>query len=208
MKLLILGATGGIGVELVRQSLERGHSTTAFVRAPERLAPFANRIRLVQGDVLNAAELTPVLEGHDALLSGFGPRLPLAKADHDLLERFARTLIHSMASSPMRRAVIVSTSFLFKDAIFPPAHLVGRLFFPRVVKDASAMESIITRSPIDWTLVRPPQLTDKPRTGRFKVRDGRLPAFGFTISRADVAEFMVQTAESPGTIGKTFGVSN
>jgi putative NADH-flavin reductase len=195
MKLVVLGATGGIGVEIVRQAIERGHSVTAFVRTPEPLNAFAGHIRLVQGNLMDAAELGRTLEGHDAVLSGFGPRLPLSKADADLLERFAATLTNAMLRTAVRRAVIVSTAFLFKDSIIPPTYLFGRLFFPSVVADASAMEQIVTASELDWTLVRPPQLTDKPQTGRYRVREDHLPLFGFKIARADVANFMIQCVE-------------
>ncbi len=58
------------------------------------------------------------------------------------------------------------------------------------------MERIFSQSALDWTMVRPPELTDKPYTGRYRVREGRLPVFGFTISRADVADFMIKAAES------------
>src|SRR6266581_8924941 len=81
MKLLVLGATGGTGMEIVRQAVEHGHSVTAFVRSPKRLKPFGDRITVKQGNLLNAAELEPVVKGHDAVLSGFGPRLPVSKAD-------------------------------------------------------------------------------------------------------------------------------
>lgn len=208
MKLVILGATGGIGVELVRQAIERGHSVTAFVRTPERLNPFANRIRIVSGDLMNPAELGRVLDGHDGVLSGFGPRLPLAKADDDLLERFAATLTNAMREAAVKRAVIVSTAFLFKDSILPPTYLFGRLFFPSVVADASAMEQIVTASGLDWTLVRPPQLTDKPPTGRYRVREEHLPVFGFKIARADVADFMIRCAEHHASIRRIVGVCN
>lgn len=208
MKLVILGATGEIGLEVVRQAIERGHSVTAFVRSPERLRAFSGNIRIIQGDLLNASDLKRALEGHDGLISGFGPRLPLSKSDADLLERFATALTNAMLHTTVRRAVIVSTAFLFRDSIFPPAYLFGRLFFPSVVADASAMEQIVTKSHLDWTLVRPPQFTDKPPTGKYRVREWHLPVFGFKIARADVADFMIRCIEDDASICKIMGVSN
>ena len=207
MNLAILGATGGIGSELVRQATERGHSVTAVVRAPGRLASLAGRIRIEQCNLLNITELAQALEGHDGVLSGFGPRLPLAKSDADLLSRFAAALSSAMLETSVRRAVIVSTAFLFKDAIFPPAYLIGRLFFASIVADATAMEEIVARSELDWTLVRPPQLTDAPHTGRYRIREGHLPAFGLKIGRADVADFMIKTIEKHASSRKIVGVS-
>jgi putative NADH-flavin reductase len=208
MKLVVLGATGGIGLQIVRQAIEQGHSVTAFVRSPEPLKPFGNRITIRQGNLLNSAELTKAISGHDAILSGFGPRVPIAKSDANLLENFASALTTAMHQASVRRTVIVSTAFLFKDSIVPPTYLFGRIFFPSVVQDAAAMEQVITQSPLDWTIVRPPQLTDKPLTGKYRVRAGHLPRFGFNISRADVAHFFLKTLADPAPIRKILGVSN
>jgi putative NADH-flavin reductase len=208
MKLIVLGATGGVGKEVVRQALDRDHHVTAFVRAPERLKEFADRIEIAQGDLLSGAELARVIQGHDAVLSTFGPRVPISKSDWNLLHRFGLALSDAMLRDGTRRAVIISTAFLFKDSIMPPTNLVGRLFFPQMVEDAAEMEALIQRSGLDWTLVRPPRLTDGPGRRRFRVREGHLPGFGFTISRADVAGFMLKTAEDRAFVQKVVGISN
>lgn len=208
MNLVVLGATGGIGLEIVRQAVERNHKVTAFVRAPERLKSIEASFGVIQGDPLNGDELTRAIEDQDAILSGFGPRVPIAKTDATLLHRFGVALSEAMRKVGIRRAVIVSTAFLFTDSIIPPANLVGRLFFPNMVTDASEMESFFQKSGLDWTLVRPPRLTNGPRRGRYRVREGHLPGFGFTISRADVAAFMIRTAENHAFIRKIVGVSN
>jgi putative NADH-flavin reductase len=208
MKMLVLGATGGIGQEIVRQAAERNHQVTAFVRAPERLKSIGARFGVIQGDPLSTTELESALEDQDAILSGFGPRVPIAKSDATLLHRFGVALSDAMRKVGIRRAVIVSTAFLFKDSIIPPTNLVGRLFFPNMVADASEMESFFQKSGLDWTLVRPPRLTNGSRRGRFRVREGHLPGFGFMISRADVAAFMIKTAENRSFIQKVVGISN
>jgi putative NADH-flavin reductase len=208
MKLVVLGATGGVGLEIVRQAIERGHSVTAFVRSPERLKPFQDRIGVRQGDLLNSSDLERAIEGHDAVLSGFGPRVPIAKGDANLLRDFAVALTTAMKQACVRRVVVVSTAFLFRDSIVPPTYLVGRLFFRGVVIDATAMERVIGESNLDWTIVRPPQLTDKPYTGRYRVREGHLPRFGFNVSRADVADCFLKTVEDAATIRKIVGASN
>ncbi|MEO7716041.1 MAG: SDR family oxidoreductase [Capsulimonas sp.] len=207
MKLIVLGATGGTGLEIVRRAIGRGHCVTAFVRSPEKLTPFQDRIDVQRGDLLNVEELAKAIQGHDAVISGFGPRVPIAKSDAHLLERFAIALTDAMKKTEVTRAVVISTAFLFKEAILPPAYLFGRLFFPGVVTDAAAMEQILKNSALDWTLVRPPQLTDAAYTGKYRERVGRLPFAGFKISRADVAEFMVQTAEDGASVRKVIGVS-
>jgi putative NADH-flavin reductase len=208
MKVLVLGATGGTGLEIVRQAITLRHQVTAFVRSADRLKPFGTQVVIKQGDLLQSTQLAEAIRGHDAVLSGFGPRVPIAKTDATLLRDFASALTTAMQHTSVKRLVLVSTAFLFKDAILPPAYLFGRLFFPGVVIDATAMEQTITGSGLDWTLLRPPQLTDKPHTGKYRVRDGHLPPFGFNIPRADVADCFLKTLPDPTSIRKILGVSH
>src|SRR5258707_1043918 len=208
MKLIVLGATGGTGLEIVRNAIEHGHSVTALVRSPERLKPFQDRITVTQGDLLNSVELERVIQGHDAVVSGFGPRIPVSKADANLLQQFAIALTRAILRAEVRRVVVESVAFLFKDAIFPPAYVLGKILFPGIVADSAAMEDVFQQSGLDWTIVRPPQLTDRPYTGHYRAREGHLLRFGFKISRADVADFMIKAAENPSSIRKIAGISN
>jgi putative NADH-flavin reductase len=208
LKLVVLGATGATGLEIVRQAVERGHSVTAFVRSPEKLKAFNGSIAIQQGDLLNSSQLETVIQGHAAVLSAFGPRLPVSKADSHLLEQFAVAVTTAMLHTDVKRIVVESVAFLFKDSIMPPAYLLGRLLFPGIVADASAMEEVFEKSGLDWTMVRPPELTDKPYTGRYRVREGHLPHFGFRVSRADVADFIIKAVEDHMTTRKIIGVCN
>jgi putative NADH-flavin reductase len=113
-----------------------------------------------------------------------------------------------MDNAGVTRVVVESVAFLFKNSIVPPAYLLGRLFFPRTVADASAMERVFGESKLDWTMVRPPELVDKPYSGRYRVREDHLPPFGFRISRADVADFMIKAVENGSSIRKVVGVCN
>jgi putative NADH-flavin reductase len=207
LKLVVLGATGATGLEVVRHATERGHSVTAFVRSPDRLAAVKNQIAIKKGDLLDSSQLSQGIEGHDAVISTFGPRLPVSKADANLLQRFATALTRAMERTGVRRVVVESVAFLFKDSIIPPAYLLGKLLFPSIVADSAAMERIFSESGVDWTIVRPPELTNKPYTGNYRVRDGHLPLFGYKISRSNVADFMIKSAENQFTKHKIFGVS-
>ena len=204
MKLLVLGATGGIGLELVRQAVDWGHSLTAFVRSPERLNASQGRVEVITGNLLNTSQLESVVRGHDAVLSAFGPRSKTERQRGG----FAVGLTQAMRNARVSRLLVVSVAFLFKDSIFPPAYLAGRLFLPHAVADAAEMEGVVRKSGLDWTIVRPPRLTDKPSSGNYRVREGHLPRFGFNIARADVADFMIRTVENRNFIGKIVGISN
>lgn len=204
MKLVVLGATGGTGLEIIRQTIKRGHSVTAFVRSPERLSMSAldDHLDIIKGDLLNQPELERVIEGRDAVLSAFGTRT----GEPRVQGRFATALRKAMMQTGVRRVALMSTSFLFQDSIAP--FIVGRLFFRKVMTDASEMEGVISESGLDWTIVRPVRLTDAPYTGRYRVQEGHLPTLGFTISRADVADFMIKTVENRSSTRKIVGVCN
>jgi putative NADH-flavin reductase len=208
MKVLVLGATGATGLEIVRLATERGHSVTAFARSSERVLPFQDRIAIEQGDLLDPEQLARVMKGHEAVLSAFGPRVPISEGDATLLQRFAVVLTGAMQHVGVRRLAIESVAFLFRNAIAPPAYLLGRLLFPGIVADAATMEHVIIKSGLDWTIVRPPKLTDQPATGCYRVGEGHLPRFGFNISRADVADFLIKSVEDPSAIHKIYGLSN
>jgi putative NADH-flavin reductase len=207
MKLVVLGATGGTGIEFVRESLKRGHAVTALVRNPARLSEFQGRIRVEEGNLLDRGALAKVLENHNAVLSGFGPRVPIAKSDAHLLEQFAAALTGAIEDARVRRLVIISTAFLFKDSIVPPTYLLGKLLFPSVVTDSAALEETVQESSAEWTIVRPPQLTDGPMTGTYRERIGHLPRLGFKISRADVAHYFVKAIEKSDVVRKIVGIS-
>jgi putative NADH-flavin reductase len=195
MRILVLGATGGTGMQIVRQTVGRGHNVTAFVRSPEKLGSFSGLITVKQGNLLDSSALRAVAVGHDAVLSAFGPRVPIAPSETHLLRDFATALSQALRKAGVKRVILESAAFLFKDALVPPAYLLGKLLFPTVVADATAMETIIRESDLEWTLLRPPKLTDGEHTGKYRVREGHLPRFGFSISRANVADCFVRMLE-------------
>jgi putative NADH-flavin reductase len=208
MKILILGATGGTGIEIVRQALELGHDVTTLVRSPERLGDLREKVGVEKGSPLDLDALANALYGKDAVLSAFGPRIPIDKGDEHLLRSFAHTLVHAMKIAGVRRVIVESAAFLFKDAVIPPAYVVGRLLFPKVVHDQADMERIVRGSDLDWTIMRPPRLTDSAMTGRVRIRYGHLPRFGFSIPRADVAFSFLKLLETPKSVRQIVGVSS
>src|SRR6476469_7433896 len=105
MRLFVLGATGAIGRHLLRIGLEREHQLTAFVRSPNKISQRSGLLKVVQGDVFNASQLTQCLAGHDCVLSAFGPTTIRATT---LRREFGRTLALSLLNSKVPRAEIVS----------------------------------------------------------------------------------------------------
>jgi putative NADH-flavin reductase len=204
MKLLVLGATGGTGLEVIRLAKERGHAVTALVRNPAPLGKFNGRVNVVKGNLLNEAELENAVRGQDAVLSAFGPHVDTVR----VWNQFALALAEAMRRAQVRRVMVLSVAFLFRDSIIPPAYLAGRLFFRDTVIGAAEMEEIFMKSGLEWTIARPPRLTDGPYTGKYRLREGHLPRFGFTVSRADVADYMIKAVEGRADIGKIVGLCN
>jgi putative NADH-flavin reductase len=204
MKLLVLGATGGIGREILRQGLERGHAITAFVRAPERLGDLRDRVTVVQGDLMDANAMAKAFGGHDVILSAFGPT---TLRPSTLRREFGRALEAAMRMSGVQRCELVSAAFLFRDVGFL-GNILKNTVFRGMVPDMAGMEAAIQESDLDWTIVRPPRLTNGPVTKTYRVADDNLPHRGFFISRADVAHFMLGEAESPTHLRRIVGLAD
>lgn len=166
---------------------------------------FRSAVDVIEGDLLDADELRRVTLGYDAVLSAFGPRDP--RSNVPLVGPFARALTRAMVQGEVSRLIILSVAFLFRDSVLPPAYPAGQLFFKHHVADCADMETIVQRSGLDWTIVRPPQLTDKPQSGRYRVLVQHLPFMGFTASRADVADFMIKTAELGSYVRQIVGLA-
>jgi putative NADH-flavin reductase len=191
MRLTIFGATGGTGTQLVRQALREGHEVTAVVRAPARLdVPAHERLRVVTADVRDPDDITPAVEGADAVLSALGPR---GGGPSTICADGARAIIAAMGKTGVRRLLVVSASGPFPDAGDSPLtrYVIKPIILERLLKngfdDMRRGEEEVRAADLDWTIVRPPQLTDKPATGRYRTAVDINLRGGRRISRADLA---------------------
>jgi putative NADH-flavin reductase len=201
MRLFILGATGGTGRQLIDQALARGHQVTAFVRSPEKLTAPREGLSVQQGDPRDAAAVAAALPGHDAVLSALGPPGPRRST---ILSDSARSTVSAMQSTGIRRLLIVSAAILFAD-MGVLAALLRRTLLRNVVMGSGEMERIVTASDLDWTIVRPPRLTNGPLTGRYQVADGRFPPGRRTLSRADLAHFLLDELDQRTHVRRIVG---
>jgi len=205
MRLLILGASGGTGRALIRQACARGHEITAFVRSPQKLGALGDCVTVRQGDPRNVTELRAILPGHDAVVSVLGPPGP---GPTTILRSGARSAVEAMRATGLRRLIVVSAAVLFDDLGFPGA-LLRRTLLKNVAEDSAEMERIVTASGLDWTIARPPRLTNGPLTGRYRVANERLPNRSAltSISRADVAHFLLSEVETSLHMHHVVGVA-
>jgi putative NADH-flavin reductase len=202
MRLFILGATGGTGKHLVDLALQRGHHITAFVRSPQKL-PRHNHLTIVEGDPQHHDQLTRVLPGHDVILSTLGA---IGREPTTLLSDCARSTVASAHASGVRRLCVVSSALLFPDAGLVGA-LLSRFVFGNVLRDSLAMEQVVKNSSLDWTIVRPVRLTNGSCTGKWRFEADRIPRGGFSISRADVAHFLLEAIEHDAHLKQVIGLS-
>jgi putative NADH-flavin reductase len=206
MRLFILGATGGIGRQLVDQALERHHGVTAFVRSPQKLGARHDGLTMIPGDVRNADAMSRALAGHDAVLSTLGPP---GLAQNTITSDSALATIAAMRSASIDRLLVVGVAALFPD-IGMLGHLLRNTLLRNIADDSAEMERIVKASGLDWTIVRPPRLTNGPRREHYGVADDRLSngaGGNATISRADVAHFMLDEVEQPGHMRRVVGIA-
>jgi putative NADH-flavin reductase len=223
MKLTIFAATGGIGRHILEQAVTAGHDVTAVVRNAGKLS--GAPVRVVTADLATAdpAVLKSAIVGADAILSGLGPRNPRAEAG--IASWGTRAIVAAMQATHVQRIVVVSAAPIgtvqSPGRPKPPKHDPGDGFFMRHLfshvagamfrehyADLALMEDLLRDSGLNWTISRPPQLTDKPLTGTYRTAYGQNLRGGWSISRADVAHHMLRVLDQPETIEQVIGIAN
>jgi putative NADH-flavin reductase len=208
MKLLVFGATGGTGREIVAQALEQGHVVTVFVRNPAAITTKHENLKVVQGDVLDYRSVEAAVQGQDAVLSALGVR-KLRK--NTILSDGTKNIIQAMERHGVKRFICESSlgvgdsrgqlGWVFNIFIIP-------LLLRKVFQDKEVQEQYIQQSSLEWVIVRPAALTNGPRTGAyrsgFSLMDRTITA---KISRADVADFMLKQLTDNSYLRKTPGLS-
>ena len=198
MKVVVFGAAGGIGRQVVAQALESGYHVTAVARDPRKLTLAHERLVVAQGDVLDLPSIARTLDGAEAVVSTIG--LDTFKPT-TLYSQGTRNIIAAMKGKGLRRFIGVSASGFHIDENDPPLlRYLGKPIISRILKemyaDLARMERIVRDSDCDWTIIVPPKLTDGPRTGNYRVAINVNVRNGWSISRADVAHYAVAHLES------------
>ncbi|MEU6496860.1 SDR family oxidoreductase [Streptomyces sp. NPDC046984] len=191
MKIVVFGASGGTGRETVAQGLAAGHHVTAVVRRPDSLQRQAGLgIALVPD--LNGTELVDdVVSGQDVVISALGTN---ARGPVSVCTDGVRSILGSMTRTGVRRLIVVSA---YAASETRDGSLYSRMLWAMMggkMRDKDEMESLIRASDVDWTIVRPPALKNKPRTGVYRAGTEVRIGLTSTISRADLADFMLSAA--------------
>ena len=207
MNLVIFGATGKTGIEIVRQALEKGHAVTAFLRDSSRLAIKHERLSTIAGDVFDPASVAQAVQGQDAVICALG-------AGGDLKKTTVRTtgtinIISGMQKHNVKRLLAITAMGVGES--WDSLSLINKLFLAVLLKSAredhEAQEIAIKESELEWTIIRPSGLTDTPRTGVYEVGEN-IRAKTSKIARADVADLIVKEVEQNTHVGKAVTITN
>ncbi|MDX3188675.1 SDR family oxidoreductase [Streptomyces sp. MN03-5084-2B] len=201
MKITVLGATGGVGGEVVKQALDRGWDVTAVVRDPAGLQLPA---RVVVAGFTDHDKLAAAVEGRDAVISAVGSR---DRGPTTVCVDGARAAIDAGA----KRLLVVSASGMHTEGDGFFTRTLVKPLLNQVLKhgwaDMLAMEAVVAATDLDWTIVRPPMLLNGPRTGQVASRlDGNVRTF--TIRRADVAAYLLDAVADPTLIRQKVSIAH
>lgn len=202
-KILLLGATGPAGQQVLNALLEKNYKITTLVRNPAKLTINNKNLEVITGDVLDRASVENVVAGKDAVISTLGVGESLKS--NNLITNAVTNIIPAMQKSGTRRLILVSAYGV--GPTIEGASFLQRLGFglmlKDIYKDKGTADELIRKSPLDYTLVCPVKLTNSPSTGKYLAGE-KFSMSGFpTMSRADLAQFIVKQLTDSSFIKKT-----
>lgn len=192
MKIAVIGSTSATGLHLVAKGVRRGHEITAFSRRPRKLAGIPELANIVEGDGLNAPDVSKAIAGQDAVIAivGSNPKSRTKEATEVI-----RNVIREMRTENVRRLLFVSSYLLeaTRPRIMTP---VIRWWLRDSLEDLKSAEDLITSSQMKWTVIRPTELNDKSETNKIRLERNRHFSSGpYEISRRDLANVILDELE-------------
>jgi putative NADH-flavin reductase len=210
---LLLGATGGTGLQIIEQGLKLGYNIKALVRSPEKITTSHENLFVIKGNPLDAGDIAKALEGNDVLVTALGVPNLMFISKTTLYSDSARAVAEDMKLKGASRLVCVSAGLTgLKDPNsklpFFVRYIMGPFVWRTMYQDMAIMEQIFMDSGLDWTIVRPPRLADLPLKGDYAESDGfDVPGGKMTLGRADLADLVLKTLEDNEYIGKAVAVA-
>ena len=204
MRIAVIGGTGGTGTQIIKQALEKGHQVRALVRNPKKMKVSHPNLSIVQGNVLDINKVIKVFENQDGVISALGHKRFILKST--LLSKGTEVMISAMADTRISRFICI-TALGISDTRFKLGLYYTLFVEPFILffyfRDKEKQEKLIKNSALDWTIVRPGQLFNGKKRGRYKHGPG-LGSYILTkmISRADVAHFIIHELENNNYVKK------
>jgi putative NADH-flavin reductase len=204
MNILIIGASRGIGRQLLKQSLSAGHNVTALARHFQELPHYPEQLRAISGDILDGHKVCEVMAGQEAVCLTIGVGVTMKTVT--VFSQGTQNVLAAMSEHRVRRLLCV-TGIGAGDSKGHGGFLYDRIFKPLLLKtiyqDKDRQEALIRASDTDWTIVRPAFLTNGPLTGHYQVVTDLAGITAGRISRADVAHFLLKELSANRYLGQT-----
>ncbi|MGO1120450.1 NAD(P)-dependent oxidoreductase [Rhodovibrionaceae bacterium A322] len=208
MKLTVFGSTGKVGRNVVSQALEAGYDVTAFARSAARLGLSHDRLRVVEGDVLDPAAVARAITGSDAVICALG--MPLFNKEK-LRTRGTKVIVAEMEKQAITRLICLSGLGIGDSRAVLPWHykaFVLPVILRHVYADHASQEAEVRASSLDWTLARPANFVEGGHTGHYRHGFGPAdPSPSLKISFADVADFLLKQVRSDRYLHQAPGLS-
>lgn len=205
MKILIIGATGNTGSEVLKVCLTRGHEVTAYVRSPQKLRGADPKLKVQPGELFESAALAAAMAGQEGVLSCLGLPARQALRPSRFMTESAAAIVSAMTSAGVARLCLLSAAVLF------PGTGVQFAFFKWLLRhharDLQGMEALIAASDLEWTLPRPPRLVHSTDTRYLSAVDALPADCAFSATFAGVASFMVDAVEQRRYLRQVVGVA-
>lgn len=212
MKIALFGGTGPTGRHIIEEALGHGYTLSVYTRDPAKLAAFSGRIDIIVGDLKDHNAIKACLTGADAVISALGPNSLKAREKRPIM-RGVGTIISFMEEMNVLRLIQISTAayrdpkdgFDWKSRAFT---LLFKLIVRNAFDDIQATAELVTRSRLDWTLVRIPNLTDAPATGGVDIGWYGRTKLGTKLSRGNLAKFLVDQVTAKDLVRKAPGIAD
>lgn len=206
-RIVIFGATGGTGQELVKQALAQDYTVTAFARSPEKLKMRHKNLSVIQGDVLNTSDVNKATANQDAVVVSLG----MPASDKSTLRKDGTAnIIKAMERNNIKR-LVCQTSLGYGDSkeVLPwhMKYIIVPFILKNAFKDHELQEATIEESKLEWTIVRPGNMTNGNKKGSYKHGFDASEKIKLKISRADVAAFMLDQINKPQYMYQKVGIS-
>lgn len=205
MKIIVFGATGGVGRHVVNQALQTGDEVTAFVRDLTKLQIENDHLHVVRGDATNAEEVSAAIVGHDAVVSCLGSNKMVAKSTQ--LEEMTQHIVASMEAHHVKRIVYTASAGINNELPGVGGKMVMKMLQNVLTDHRHAVDLIQAHKDLQYTIVRPLGLTNDDYTGEYREAKEGVPENARNIPRADVAHFILKALDDDTYIGESVGIA-
>ncbi|MBE0646488.1 MAG: SDR family oxidoreductase [Bacteroidales bacterium] len=188
MRVAVFGASGRTGILTVYQALDKGYEVHAFAREAQNVTIRHPKIRVIQGDISDYGKVKEAVEGVDGVIVTLGQK---GNKPLQLLSGGTANIIKAMKETGVKRLIVMSSAGILGNDSHP---VFGKVIVPllmnNIFRDKRRQMEIVSESGLEWVIIRPPRLTDSPKTGKYQLTEGR-PGTR-SVPRSDVADFMLK----------------